>query len=124
MTNLDPMFRGDTPIWRTIVTNKADGSPFDLTGWTVRFTAKRNKTDPDSAAVFRLSSVDGTCTFPDGEIAGVIYSQPERESTEALTADVNAYWDIQISRDGPTNQTYTIDWGTLPIKIDITRTAP
>lgn len=124
MSALPAMFRGDTPIWQTTVTNKSDGTAFNLTGWTARMTAKRNKTDSDADAVFQLSTVAGTVTFPDGAAAGVLQSQPEREDTSDLTTELTLFWDIQIAKDGSPDQTFTVDSGTLQVRFDITRTAP
>jgi hypothetical protein len=122
MSILPPLRRGDTPIWRIVVTDY-DGSPFNLAGYTIRMTAKRDVNDSDADAVFQLSTTDGTITITDAA-GGIAQAQPERSSTDTLTNDIAVYWDVQLAEDGAPNVTYTVDNGTLQIVRDITRTAP
>lgn len=116
------MRRGDTPVWDLFVPRE-DGSPFDLTGYTIRMTAKRSVDDSDADAIFQLSTVAGTITITDAA-NGLAEMQPERADTSSLTTDVNAYWDVQVAKDGSPDETFTVADGTLTIKRDITRTAP
>lgn len=122
MSTLPPMKRGDTPKWEIAVLDE-DGAPLNLSGWTIRMTAKRSVTDTDAEAVFQLSTVDGTITLINAA-GGIAQAQPLRSSTNTLTEDLTVSWDVQIARDVPTEETYTVDSGTLLIARDITRTAP
>ena len=116
------MRRGDTPLWDLAVVD-ADGDPLDLSGWTVRMTAKTSVDQPDADAVFQLSTVDGTIVVTDAA-GGLATMQPARDDTSGLTADTACFWDVQIARDGAPDETFTVASGTLLIVRDITRTAP
>jgi hypothetical protein len=48
---------GEEPAWLVTVTD--DGAVVDITGGTMRFTAKISDRDPDSAAVFSKTTGDG-----------------------------------------------------------------
>lgn len=122
MSVLPPMRRGDTPLWDMVVT-QADGSAFNLAGWTIRMTAKRSPDDADADAVFQLSTVAGTITITSAA-GGLATAQPLRTATNTLTEDTGVFWDIQVAKDGAPDQTFTVDNGTLLIQRDITRTAP
>lgn len=117
------MRRGDTPIWDVAVVN-ADGSPFDLTGYTAYFTAKRAITDPDPG-VFQLTLGAGI-TFTNAA-GGLLAIQPRRADTSGLTEDARLFIDVQISQIAAPSQTFTIwpsadDWpGELIITRDVTR---
>ena len=116
------MRRGDTPIWDLAVLDD-DGLPFNLTGWTIRMTAKRSIDDPDAQAVFQLSTSDGTITITNAP-GGLAEMQPLRTSTSTLTVDTNCVWDVQIARNGSPDETFTVENGVLSIARDVTRTAP
>lgn len=116
------MKRGDTPIWDLAVLD-ADGAPLDLTGWTIRMTAKRSIDDADADAVFQLSTVDNTIRVTNAA-GGLAEMQPLRSSTSSLTTDLTVIWDVQIAKDGSPDQTFTVDSGELMINRDVTRTAP
>lgn len=116
------MRRGDTPPWDITVT-EADGTPFNLSGWTIRMTAKRDPGDSDADAVFQLSTAAGTITITDAA-GGLATAQPLRASTNTLTTDLTVFWDVQVAKDGSPDETYTVDNGTLLIQRDITRAAP
>ena len=117
------MRRGDTPIWDLAVVGR-DGAPFDLTGYTVYFTAKRSLSDPDPG-VFQLTNGAGiTITDAAGGLAQI---QPRRADTSALTEDTTLLVDVQVSQAGAPDQTFTVwphpdDWpGELRIVRDVTR---
>lgn len=116
------MRRGDTPVWELAVTDE-DGAPLNLTGYTIRMTAKTSIDQPDADAVFQLSTVDGTITVTDAA-GGLAEMQPTRGDTNTLTVDTNCVWDVQIARDGTPDETFTVADGTLIIRRDVTRTAP
>lgn len=123
MRNPLRMRRGDTPIWELAVTD-ADGSPFDLTGCTLYFTAKLLITDADPG-LFQLTTGDGiTVTDAAGGIATV---QPARADTSGLTQDTKLFVDVQVSRPGAPDETFTV-WppeddypGELWVVRDVTR---
>lgn len=117
------MRRGDTPQWALAVTDAA-GAPFDLTGYSIFFTAKRLITDADPG-VFQLTIGAGvTVTNAAGGLATI---QPRRADTNTLTEDARLFVDVQISQAGAPDQTFTVwppedDWpGELVIHRDVTR---
>ena len=115
--------RGDTPIWDLAVLD-TNGDPFNLTGYTIRMTAKTDIDDTDADAVFQLSTTTGEIVITNAA-GGLATIQPERGSTNTLTADITVYCDVQIADDGAPDVTYTVvpTW-TMRIVRDITRTAP
>jgi hypothetical protein len=111
------MTRGDTPQWALAVVD-ADGAPFDLTGYTLYFTAKVALSDADPG-VFQLTSGAGiTVTNAAGGLATI---QPRRADTSGLTDDARLFYDVQLSQAGAPDQTFTVDRGTLIITRDVTR---
>jgi hypothetical protein len=118
------MRRGDTPIWDLAVV-QSDGSPFNLTGCTVYFTAKLVITDADPG-VFQLSSATAGVTITNAA-GGLATIQPARGDTNTLTENTRLYVDVQVSRPGPPAETFTV-WpteddypGELIIVRDVTR---
>ena len=118
------MRRGDTAGWDLAVVDTT-GAPFDLTGYTLWFTAKRAITDADADAVFQLTNGAGiTVTNAAGGLAAI---SPRRADTSSLTEDVRLYVDVQLSSVGAPDATYTVwpsddDWpGELIISRDVTR---
>lgn len=111
------MYRGDTPIWNLAVVDST-GAPFDLTGYTLYFTAKRQISDADPG-VFQLTTGAGiTVTNAAGGLATI---QPRRADTNTLTEDASLFYDIQVSEIAGSLETFTVDRGTLLITRDITR---
>ena len=119
--SMTPMRRGDTPVWEITVTE--NGAPFDLTGYTIRMTAKRNMNDSDADAVFQLSTDAGTITITNAA-GGIAQARPLRSDTSDLTTDVTVFVDVQIAEDGSPDVTYTVFNDTLLVQRDVTRTAP
>jgi hypothetical protein len=115
---LTEMTRGDTPPWDLVVTD-ADGAPFDLTGWTIYFTAKRRVDDTDPG-VFQLSTTAGTISITNAA-QGEATIRPLRASTNGLADEPTLFWDVQLSRAGTPDLTYTVAIGQLLIRKDITR---
>lgn len=115
--------RGDTPVWDLAVLD-TNGDPFNLTGYTIRMTAKTDIDDTDADAVFQLSTTTGEIVITNAA-GGLATIQPERSSTNTLTTDITVYCDVQIADDGAPDVTYTVvpTW-TMRIVRDITRTAP
>lgn len=114
--------RGDTLRLTVTVTN-ADGSAYDLTGATMRFTVKRSVWDDDSAAPIALYWISG------GAASGITVSNPASgvatitaTGTQTATLVTTAHvYDVQVSRGG---DTWTVASGMLLVTADVTRTAP
>jgi len=114
---LTQMTRGDTPTWNLAVTND-DGSAFNLTGCTIWFTAKYSPADADPG-VFQLSTTGGEIVITNA-VGGLATITPLTTSTSGLTQDVVLYWDVQVRTPAPV-RTYTVGFGTLGVRRDITR---
>lgn len=120
------MRRGDTSGWSALAV-QPDGSPLDLTGYTLWFTAKRAIADTDAQAVFQLTNGAGI-TITDAA-AGAFAINPRRADTSSLTEDVRLYVDVQASKDPESTDTLwppeddNGNWqpGILIISRDITR---
>lgn len=111
------MFRGDAAGWRFPVT--LDGAAVDVTGASVRFTAKRLPTDADGSAVITRTVGSGvTLTDPTN---GVITVVLDPDDTDALEVPVTLLWDLQVTSGGLPR---TVAHGTLAIAADISRTVP
>lgn len=102
--------RGDTAKF-TGTAKRTDKTIADLTGATVRFTAKRKLTDADGDAV-----IAKTATVLDAE-AGVFRVTIDPGDTSSLSACTLSY-DVQITEaDGTVTTTQK---GTLAIVLDAT----
>lgn len=113
MTKLS-MTRGDTPVFQIVVSD--ENGPLDLEGKVLRFTAKKNKSFQDAAALFRKSTSDGSITVTAEGIAEV---QLHPEDTVGLTATTHRfYYDVQLSSEA---YVYTLVSGLLIITPDITQ---
>lgn len=63
-----------------VVTLKDEnGSPINITGWTVYFMVKRKLSDSDTDALF---SVNGTLSIPTSGVFSIILSQSDTDQTE------------------------------------------
>lgn len=115
--------RGDTPIWDLAVLDTT-GAPLNLTGYTIRMTAKTDIDDTDAEAVFQLSTVSGEIVVTNAA-GGLATIQPLRSSTDTLTTDITVYCDVQIAEDASPDVTYTVvpTWAMRIVR-DVTRTAP
>jgi hypothetical protein len=119
MTDL-VMYRGDDRSF-TITTT---GLP-DLTGATIRFTAKRKVTDLDADAVISLV----TPTEVEIISATAFRVNIQAADTDALTKETLLIWDTQIvlANEVRTLPDASLDdstLGTLLIRLDVTRAAP
>lgn len=99
---------------------KPDQTVQNLTGLTLRFTAKDRLDDDDGDAVITGSTNDGRITITDapGGLALVVIPGAV---TADFTADRVLVWDLQLA-GGDT--VVTLDSGKLVIERDVTRTAP
>lgn len=119
MTDL-VMYRGDDRSF-TISTS---GLP-DLTGATIKFTAKRKTTDLDADAVISLV----TPTEVEIISASAFRVNIPAADTDGLTKETLLYWDTQIVISGdvrtlPDAALADSTLGTLLIRMDVTRAAP
>lgn len=119
MTDL-VMYRGDDRSF-TITTQ---GLP-DLTGATIKFTAKLKVTDPDTSAVIAL------VTPTEVEIISPTAFRVNIPAalTDALLKETTLVWDTQIvianeTRTLPDASLNASTLGTLLIRMDVTRVSP
>lgn len=94
---------------------EADGvTPRDITGADIRFTAKRH---PDYNASIIAKSINEGVVITGGP-AGEIEIELARADTVGLPADVDLYYDVQVTKDGDTDTPIT---GKLHVAHDVTR---
>lgn len=117
------MPRGDTFFIDHTVTSA--GSPYDLTGKSLRFVAKRAVGDPDSAAVFVKTSPSGgvAITNPTQGLARTTIAPAD---TSGLAAVAHALrWELQVTDPTPNpDAVYTVDKGYLLVDPDVAVTTP
>jgi len=104
--------RGDDEILSLTFTQ--DGSPIDITGWTIFFTAKKNIEDEDDDAVL---SIDVTVhTAP-------LVGETEIPILSAETDDLEGpyFYDIQYKDDSVVPIIKTVLQGQIIFKRDVTR---
>lgn len=117
MTDLR-MYRGDDRDFTVTLTE--DGSPMDLTGADVRFTAKEHLRDDDEDAVVVATVGDGIVV--DDPTSGVLVVSVDAEDTDGLgTVTRFLRYDVQVTRGGSTR---TVVAGRLYIDADVSRTTP
>lgn len=109
------MIRGMTATMALDIDN-LDGTPFDLTGYTVTVAAKREKDQPDSEAIFRLAA---TVT---NAVAGLASCTIPASATRGVPADATLYYDVTAKSGSGAIQkpiigklTVTGDVGHVPI---------
>jgi hypothetical protein len=110
------MWRGDTEVFDAAIT--VAGVPVNITGCSLKFTAKRSVTDTDANAVFQLlTPVAITITNGPGGLCTISVASLD---TSALTVPTLCYCDLQlVDTLGNVSTTAT---GTLMIKADVTKT--
>jgi len=102
--------RGDT-FTRTMYFQDANGSPIDITGWTIFFTMKAKADDLDAAAVIsKTITVFSNPTSGEAEIS--------LTSTDTNQAIASYLFDIQVKTNN--NEIYTCLEGIITITKDIT----
>ncbi len=112
--------RGDTSIFGLTVTQS--GAAYNLTGATIRMTAKWNLADADGSAVFfRTSPSTGiSITSAAGGLATITLSAANTSSLPATP--VNLFYDVQVT-DGSSNP-FTVQDGILTVLPDVSVTTP
>lgn len=114
MSNI-AIVRGDTAVLDVAITRS--GSPVDLTGATLWFTAKRAKSDPDAVAVIAKSTASGiTVTSASGGTATITI---DPDDTSDLTSATALVFDVQLKESG--GRITTVDSGTLRVTLDVTQ---
>jgi len=119
MRNIE-MYRGDTPDIDVTVTK--DGVAANLTGGTLRFTAKWKTQDVDVSAVFTRTSPATGIVFTDA-INGKARISFAASNTSGLPAHrVDLLYDLQFTDSG--GKIFTVLAGMLIVKPDISVTTP
>lgn len=114
------MRRGDTYVFTLNVIQS--GAAYNLTGSTVRMTAKRDYNDADGSATFTRSSPSTgiVLTSPTLGIATVTISPASTSSLPA--AEVILYYDIQVTDSS--GNVFTVVDGLLKVLPDVSITTP
>jgi hypothetical protein len=115
------MTRGDTYVFEITVLNY-DGTAFDLTGASLRFTAKWDIRALDAAAVITLTTGGGgivVTSATDGEATVTILPS---HTTSLPSHTTKLVYDIQVYLSA--TQVYTVMQGVLTVVPDSSVTAP
>lgn len=119
MTRLEGK-RGDTNIYTGTVKDTANAA-VNLSGCTLRFTAKLNVTDTDAAST-TIKKYTGSGITHVNDAAGTYRITIAASDTSSLTATTLYHWDLQLT-DG-SSQVFTVDSGTLTVVADVGITTP
>lgn len=107
------MFRGDTAQINAAV--KTGTTVFDLTGATVKFTARQSIVD--SAVLFQKTIGSGITIT--NAVQGTLTVEIAPADTASLTDESSMLvWDIEVTRGG---QVFTVAHGDLRVSLDVTR---
>lgn len=101
-----------------------NGTAVNITGATLRFTAKYNVTDADASAVFQLYSPSNGITITSASAGTGVITIPV-SATSTVAEDTNGvplYYDFQITDSG--SNVYTLNYGVLKVLPNVTRTTP
>jgi hypothetical protein len=113
------LIRGDSKVLTVSVTR--NNAPYDLTGHTLRFTAKYRYSDPDSQAVFQLTSAPGGGITVTNATGGQARIEIEPVHTASLPpVRTRLVYDLQLTDGG--GGVYTVDIGELVVAPDVTIT--
>ena len=105
------VFRGDT-FTRTLTFLDNSQDPIDITGWTVYFTIKKDKDDPDASAVIKKDITSHSVPLSGQTILSLTASE-----LDDLLGDY--YYDFQIKKDDGTIKTLVV--GKFIVYFDVTR---
>jgi hypothetical protein len=114
------MTRGDTYVFDLAVIQNS--LPFDLTGATVRMTAKWNYTDADLAAVFAISTDTGDIVVTDAAGGLATVTVPITATSSLPAAQVQLVYDIQVTDSA--SHVFTVNSGILYVQPDVSITTP
>lgn len=110
--------RGDDHTFAIVVTNP-DGTPTNITGAALRWTAKTNITDTDAQAVLVKTVGSGvTIDTPLSGLASLIFVPAD---TLGFISEQQLWYDLQLTLGGKTE---TIDKGWCIVTRDVSITAP
>ena len=112
MTELSPLFRGDSREYALTFTDK-EGAAIDISGWKVYFTLKKNPLINDDGALLKKDTTDHEAPT-EGKTKIVLAPS----DTDDLKPGDYVY-DIQIKK--PSGDVITVVKGTLKIEADVTR---
>ena len=112
------MFRGDSAAWDFAAT--LNGAVVDLTGASVRFTAKNRPDDADVDAV--ISKTVGAGITLTNASSGLLRVKLAPSDTSGFGGARTLVWDLQ-ARDAA-GDVHTLAGGTLRVQPDISRTVP
>lgn len=96
------------------------GQPYDLTGATLRWTAKRNVVEPDPGDLQHVSGVGTAITITNAAGGRATHTITGAES-DGLTAGVVHNWDVQVTAADGTVATPLV--GKITFAADVTRTS-
>lgn len=114
------MYRGDTFIIDGVATLSA--AAFDLTAYSVWFTAKADRNDADADAVFMKTVAAGGIvlkTQSGGTLGGFTVTINPADTSGLGYFDATLYYDVQVK--DASGHIYTADAGTLAVTLDVTR---
>lgn len=115
MANEISVTRGDTRTITVTVTD-SDSVIFNLTGYTMKMSVKKNKDDPDSEAIFTSTATISTPATGVG-VFGLTVAN--------TTQTPGDYWyDVQIATASSTSVYTVITPTKFTIGYDITRASP
>ena len=112
--------RGDT-INLTGVVRDCAGAVINLTGGTLRFTAKLSRSDTDATSTTIKKYTGSGITHTDAA-AGAYRVTLAPADTSSLTATTVYFWDLQLT-DG-SGAVFTVADGTLTVLVDVGGTTP
>lgn len=118
MKNTRSVKRGDTIELLIGPITDDQGTVQDITGSTLRFTAKDRLEDLDVDAVIVGSTADGRITITDGPGGKALVAIPG-SATAGFTEDRALVCDVQLSQ--PNGYTRTLWEATLLVTRDVTR---
>jgi hypothetical protein len=123
LIDLGEIYRGDTVRLPTWVAMARNGLPIDLGGVTLRFTAKLDLglTDAEPTTI-NASTEDGSIAVLSPSSAGRYRVTIPATETQALEIDGAFTFDVQLSALGSPQVIHTIEYGTLLVIRDVTRT--
>jgi hypothetical protein len=113
--------RGDSKEWSGAVTKAGAVYPIEAAA-EIRFTAKRQKRDADTAAVIRKTWLAGVPSgiFVDNLPQGLYRVKLDPADTTSLTETTHLVYDVQLK---DSTGTFTIDEGDLVVVLDVTQAA-
>jgi hypothetical protein len=104
-------YRGDTFEFK-IFPKLQDGSKFDLTGYSARFTVANRRGNPTATVTMSTPTIN----ISDGSIVCVISSTNGR----SLTTGVSWVYDVEIARTSGVANTQTLLTGSITVTEDVT----